>query len=112
MPVWASVGDCDRSGADPDAASPLQALASPKSSTFTLPSGVTFTFAGLQVAVDDAVLVRFLERLGDLARDSIASSGGIGPRRSRSARSSPSTSSMARKRTGPAAPSGRASSSA
>ncbi len=69
MPVCASVGDWDRSGADPDEGSGLQALARPKSSTFTLPSGVTFTLRRLQVAVHDAALVGLLERLRDLAGD-------------------------------------------
>ena len=39
------VGDCD--GSPSDGSSP-SAFASPKSSTFTLPSGVTFTFAGFR----------------------------------------------------------------
>ena len=45
------------------------AFASPKSSTFTVPSGRDLDVRGLQVAVDDALLVRGFERLGDLPRD-------------------------------------------
>ena len=49
VPVWARVGDCERSRrVTPAPASPLQALARPKSRTLTLPSGVTLTFAGLR----------------------------------------------------------------
>ena len=50
VPVWARVGDCERSGALPESGSlaPVQALASPKSRTLTLPSGVTLTFAGFR----------------------------------------------------------------
>ena len=40
-----SVGECVWSGDD---ASPVSALARPKSSTLTLPSGVTFTLAGFR----------------------------------------------------------------
>ena len=52
-----------------DAAPASIALARPKSSTFTVPSGAHLDVRGLEVAVDDALLVRGLERLGDLARD-------------------------------------------
>ena len=45
------------------------AFASPKSSTFTVPSGAHLDVGGLQVAMDDALLVRGFERLGDLPRD-------------------------------------------
>ena len=56
--------------------------------------------------MDDAVLVRVLERLGDLAwRAASASSTGSGPRLRRAARSSPSTSSSTRN----GAPSGSSS---
>ena len=49
VPVWARVGDCERSALDvAPGPSPVQALARPKSRTFTFPSGVTFTFAGLR----------------------------------------------------------------
>ena len=41
----------------------------PKSSTFTVPSGFSLMFGGLEVAVHDAALVRGLERVGDLCRD-------------------------------------------
>ena len=50
MPVRARVGDCESAGALPERGPsfPLQALARPKSRTFTLPSGVSLTFAGLR----------------------------------------------------------------
>ena len=44
------------------------AFARPKSNTFTVPSGRTLTFAGLQVAVDDALLVCRFEGVGNLLR--------------------------------------------
>ena len=44
------------------------ALASPKSSTFTVPSGRTLTL-GFQIAMDDALFMRGLQRVGDLFRD-------------------------------------------
>jgi hypothetical protein len=43
-------------------------FASPKSNTFTTPSAVTLIFAGLEVAVNDTLLVRGLERHRDLPR--------------------------------------------
>ena len=70
------VGDSATSPRAPGAAS--SALASPKSSTFTMPSGRELDVGRLQVAVDDALLVRGLERLGDLPGDERASSTGIG----------------------------------
>ena len=45
------------------------ALASPKSSTFTVAVGAHLDVGGLEIAVDDALLVRGFERLGDLPRD-------------------------------------------
>ena len=48
---------------------PSSALARPKSSTLTVPSGAQLDVGGLQIAVDDAVLVRGFERVGDLPRD-------------------------------------------
>src|SRR6266849_5190882 len=44
------------------------AFVSPKSSTFAVPSLRTLTFAGLQIAMDDVLLVRRLQRLRDLLR--------------------------------------------
>ena len=44
-------------------------FASPKSSTFTVPSGAQLDVRGLQIAMDDALVVRRLERVGDLPRD-------------------------------------------
>ena len=49
VPVCASVGDCESRRTDARApALRSSALARPKSSTFTLPSGVSLTFAGLR----------------------------------------------------------------
>ena len=45
------------------------AFASPKSSTFTVPSGAHLDVGGLEIAVDDALLVRGFERFGDLLGD-------------------------------------------
>ena len=45
------------------------ALASPKSSTLTAPSGLRLMFAGFEIAMDDALRVRRLERVRDLMRD-------------------------------------------
>ena len=61
------VGDIDRLGDEPAAGS--IAFARPKSSTFTVPSGAHLDVRGLQIAVNDALLVRGFERLGDLLRD-------------------------------------------
>jgi hypothetical protein len=50
VPEWARVGDWDTEAEEalPSPASPAQALASPKSRTFTFPSGVSFTLAGFR----------------------------------------------------------------
>ena len=71
------------------------AFARPKSSTFTVPSGAHLDVGRLQIAMDDALLVRRFERLGDLLRDRQRLVE-RDRRRARSARerSSPSTSSM------------------
>ena len=61
------VGDCDTFGADRRRGS--IAFASPKSSTFTVPSGAHLDVRGLEIAMDDPLLVRRFERLGDLLRD-------------------------------------------
>ena len=45
------------------------ALARPKSSTFTVPSDSQLDVRGLQIAMDDPLLVRGFERVGDLLRD-------------------------------------------
>ena len=45
------------------------AFASPKSSTFTVPSARHLDVGGLQIAMDDALLVRRFECFGDLPRD-------------------------------------------
>ena len=47
----------------------LSAFARPKSRTLTVPSGVTLTFAGLRSRWTIPLLVRRLQRLGDLPRD-------------------------------------------
>ena len=76
------------------------ALARPKSSTLTVPSGADLDVGGLQVAMDDALLVRGFERLGDLPRDRQRL---VERRRGRARcareRSSPSTSSITSART-------------
>ena len=63
------VGERARSAAEAAPAAGSIALARPKSRTLTVPSAVSLTFCGLEVAVDDALLVRGLERLGDLPGD-------------------------------------------
>jgi len=63
------VGDWDRSLARALAESGASALARPKSSTFTVPSGSQLDIRGLEIAVDDPLLVGRFERLRDLPRD-------------------------------------------
>ena len=58
---------CVTSGDDPPSAS--SALARPKSSTLTVPSGVILTLAGFRSRWTMPLLVRGLERVGDLPRD-------------------------------------------
>ena len=60
------VGDCDTVG---DATVGSIAFASPKSSTFTVPSVAHFDVGRFQIAVDDALLVRRFQSLGNLPRD-------------------------------------------
>ena len=62
-----SVGECVRDGEEPLV--PSKILARPKSRSLTLPSRRHLDVGGLEIAVDDALLVRGLERLGDLPRD-------------------------------------------
>ena len=50
-------------------AGPSSAFARPKSSTLTVPSGANLDVGGLEVAMDDALLMRVLERVGDLASE-------------------------------------------
>ena len=78
-------------------ASGSNALARPKSRTLTLPSSRDHHIRGLQVAVDNPVLVRGLQPLGDLERDRQGSSTGMAPRARTPARLSPSTNSITRK---------------
>ena len=61
------VGACDISGDIAPVGS--SAFARPKSSTFTVPSWRTLDVGWLEIAVDDPLLVRGFERLGDLLRD-------------------------------------------
>ena len=60
-----SVGEFDIDGGGPGSS----ALARPKSSTLTVPSGVTLMFAGLRSRWTMPLLVRGFERVGDLPRD-------------------------------------------
>ena len=78
------------------AESPAHALARPKSSTFTLPSGVSLTFAGFRSRWTMPLLWASSSASAICSAISSASSTGIAPRASRSLRSSPSTSSRAR----------------
>ncbi len=96
VPVRARVGDCERSEEPPEAASAAHALARPKSRTLTFPSGVTLTFAGLRSRW--TIPFSCASSSASATRPAIgtASSTGIGPRFSRSARSSPGTSSSTR----------------
>src|ERR1035441_1306510 len=48
------------------ATSRLEIVASPKSSTFTTPSGVIMNIARLQIAMDNALFVRCFESIGYL----------------------------------------------
>ena len=64
------VGDIAGTRADPAVGS--IALARPKSSTFTVPSVADLDVRGLEIAMDDALLVRRFERLGDLLARSAA----------------------------------------
>jgi hypothetical protein len=45
------------------------AFASPKSSTFTEPSGRILTLPGFEIAMHDVLLVRGFQSIGDLARE-------------------------------------------
>ena len=95
VPVWARVGDCDRS--DDAAPGPSHAFARPKSSTFTLPSGVSLTLAGLRSRWTIPLSWASSSASAICRATTTASSTGSGPRFKRSARSSPSASSMTRR---------------
>ena len=61
-----NVGECVRF----DAAGAVSiALASPKSSTFTVPSGRDLDVRGFEIAMNDPLFMRRFERLRDLLRD-------------------------------------------
>jgi len=96
VPVGARVGDCERSGEEPAAASASKAFARPKSSTFTLPSGVSLTFAGLRSRWTMPLSWAASRASAIWLAIPRASSTGTLPRFSRRARSSPRTSSIAR----------------
>jgi hypothetical protein len=63
------VGDCDRSPADALTASGANALARPKSKTLTVPFWPELDVCGLEIAMDDPLLVGRFKRLGNLTRD-------------------------------------------
>ena len=88
------VGDAVASGLPTDTGS--RAFAKPKSSTFTVPSGADFDIRRLQIAMDDPLLVRRFDRLGDLRRDRQRVVDRNRPCAMRSASVGPSTSSMTR----------------
>ena len=77
-------------------AAPSSARAMPKSATSVLAVGGEQDVLGLDVAVDDAVLVGVVERAGRLARrcGAASSTGSWRSRRSRSRSDSPSTNGM------------------
>ena len=92
------------------ARSARSAFASPKSSTFTMPSGVILMLAGLRSRWTMPLLVRRVERVGDLPRDRERLVDRAAARCAiRSASVSPSTSSSTSARTPPASPRGRRS---
>ena len=61
------VGDIET----PDAAAPAGsiAFARPKSNTFTVPSASHLDVGGLEIAVDDPLVMCRFQRVGDLSRD-------------------------------------------
>jgi hypothetical protein len=61
-----TVGDCDTPG---DEVGGIVAFARPKSSTLTGAVGPHLAVGGLQIAADDALLVRGFEGVRDLFRD-------------------------------------------
>ena len=70
VPVWARVGDCDRSAEEAaPPLSPLQRLGQAEVEDLDLAVRRHLHVGRLQVPVDDALLVGFLEGLGDLLRD-------------------------------------------
>ena len=91
----ASVGEREKSAElDAPELSPAQALARPKSSTLTLPSGASFTFAGLRSRWTMPFSCAASSASAICLPKAITSSLGIGPRFRRSASSSPSASSI------------------
>ena len=81
------------------AASPTTTLARPKSGTFTLPSGVILMFAGLRSRWTIPRWCAYSSAAAIYRAMSTASETGTLPFFGRSARSSPGTRSIARKRT-------------
>jgi hypothetical protein len=69
------------------------ALARPKSSTFTVPSVRTLMLGWFEIPVDDPLLVRRFERFGDLLRDRQGFVGRDGSLRDAIRQRRPSTSS-------------------
>jgi hypothetical protein len=99
VPIADNVGESDALvAACPDIGPDPGALASPKSRTLTLPPGVRRTLAGLRSRwmTPDAWAASRASAIWIAIR--IASSTGSAPRLRRCDRSSPSTSSIARKR--------------
>ena len=70
VPVWARVGDCDRSAEDVAPALAAPRLRQAEVEHLDLAVWRDLHVGRLQVAVDDALLVRVLEGLGDLLGDS------------------------------------------
>ena len=64
-PAWVGIGVMRGQSSEAGA----RAFASPKSSTLTVPSAPHLDVRRFQIPVDDALLVRRFDRLGDLPRD-------------------------------------------
>ena len=80
--IPASVASCVGRFARADAADAAgaRAFARPKSSTLTVAIGTDLDVRWLHVTMDDALLVRGFQRVGDLLAIDSASASGIGPR--------------------------------
>ncbi len=95
-PTLVTVGDRERSGAELPAA-PSKPFARPKSSTLTLPSGVTFTLPGLRSRWMTPAACAASSPSATWRPTSSASSTGNAPARVSSASVGPGTSSSTRK---------------